>query len=92
MASSAPRCPICERLCELETCVVDERGRAVHKSCYHNSITSKAIVRSEYDEVEELLQQAQELREVANRLIAKSDALIEAYKQLTGQSKRPQTH
>lgn len=92
MASTAARCAICERLCELETCVVDERGRAVHKSCYNRTITSKATVRSKYDEVEELLQQAQELREVADRLLAKSDALIEAYKQLTEQSKRPQTH
>jgi hypothetical protein len=86
-----PRCGICNQLCELETCVVDERGRAVHKSCYHQALTSNVMVPSKYDEVEDLLQQARELREVANRLIARSDALIAAYKQLTGQGKHPKT-
>jgi uncharacterized protein Yka (UPF0111/DUF47 family) len=83
---------MCGRSCELETCVVDERGRAVHKSCYHHEITSKTVSTRKYDEVEELLKQAQELREVADRLLAKSDALIAAYKQLTGQAKRQPSH
>lgn len=29
-----PRCPICCQSCELENCVTDERGRAVHEACY----------------------------------------------------------
>jgi hypothetical protein len=39
---------------------------------------------STYDQLEELLQEARELRETAIKLIARSDGLIEAYKQLTG--------
>jgi len=74
----------CERLL-LENCAVDEQGRAVHKSCYLSALTN--VKRTTYEEVEELLQQARELREVADRLIRKSDALIAAYKNLTGQSK-----
>jgi hypothetical protein len=86
-----PHCAICHKSCELETCVVDEHGRAVHKSCYDKALASNVMVPSKYDQVEDLLQQAQELREVANRLIARSDALIAAYKQLSGQGKRPRT-
>jgi hypothetical protein len=63
--ASYPRCPICARLCEIEVCVVDQRGRAVHKSCDQKTATATVLTRSNYDEVEELLQQAQEL----NRLI-----------------------
>jgi hypothetical protein len=74
-----PSCAICNRPCELETCVVDEPGRAVHKSCYQNELSSNVMARSRYDETEDILQQARELREVADRFLARSDALIEAY-------------
>ena len=80
-------CAICNEPCGLEECVVDERGRGVHKSCYLSAVTSKSA-RRRFDETEELLQQARELREVADRLIKKSDALIEAYKNLTGVRKQ----
>jgi hypothetical protein len=60
-----PRCPICERLCEIEVCVVDQQGGAVHKSCYQKTATPTVLTRSNYDQLQELLQQAQEL----NRLI-----------------------
>jgi hypothetical protein len=86
--ASYPRCPICARLCEIEVCVVDQWGRAVHKSCCHK-VTATVLTRSNYDEVEELLQQAQELREIANLLIERSDALIATYKQLTERDKLP---
>ena len=89
MAVQPARCAICQLPCELESCVTDELGRAVHDRCYHKSLSSNVRVRSKYDETEEILQQARELREVADRLIKKSDLLIETYKQLTGQSKRP---
>lgn len=82
-------CAVCQRPCELESCVIDERGHAVHPKCYHKSLSSSVHVRNKYDEVEDLLQQARELRDVADQLIKKSDRLIEAYKQLTGQDKRP---
>ena len=86
--ASYPRCPICERLCELEVCVVDQRGRAVHKSCYHK-VAATVLTCSNYDDVEELLQQAQELREIGNRLIERSDALIATYKRLTERVELP---
>lgn len=82
-------CAICQRSVDLEACVTDERGCAVHASCYHKRLSSNVRVTRRYDETEELLQQARELREVAEELIKKSDRLIEAYKQLTGQAKRP---
>jgi hypothetical protein len=72
-------CAVCQLSCELEACVTDEHGHAVHESCYHETVSSK------------FLQQARELREVADQLIKRSDLLVEAYKQLTGQSKRPRT-
>ena len=83
---STMSCAVCQRPCELESCVIDELGHAVHPSCYQKTVSSN-VVRSKYDETEELLQQARELREVADQLIKKSDRLIEAYKQLTGQGK-----
>ena len=87
MASqSITRCAVCHGPCSLQSCVTDEQGRAVHASCYTKSISSHVRV-SGTDEVEDLLQQARELREVADELIRKSDRLIEAYKQLTGQAK-----
>jgi hypothetical protein len=86
--ASYPRCPICERLCEIEVCVVDQQGHAVHKSCYHK-VTATVLKTRNYDEVEELLQQAQELREIGNRLIERSDALIATYKRLTERDKLP---
>lgn len=85
------RCAICGRLCELESCVTDEEGRAVHASCYQKRLSSNVCVPSRYDEVEDLLQQARELREVADQLLKKSDSLIAAYNQLTGQAKRPRS-
>ena len=87
--ASYPRCPICERPCELEVCVVDEKGRAVHKSCFHKPLSADVMAHNNYDEIVELLQQAHELREIANRLLERSDALIAAYKQLTGRDQRP---
>ena len=30
----AQRCEICEQFVELETCKIDELGRAVHNDCY----------------------------------------------------------
>ena len=85
-SASYPRCPICKRLCEIEVCVVDQQGCAVHKSCYHK-VTATVLARSNYDDVEELLQQAQELREIANRLIERSDALIATYRRLSERAK-----
>jgi hypothetical protein len=73
----------------LESCVTDEKGRAVHASCYHKKLTSNEYVPSKYDEVEDLLQEARELRALADQLIKRSDRLVEAYKHLTGQAKRP---
>lgn len=84
-----PLCAVCQRPCALEYCVTDEWGRVVHESCYTHSIASKDSRRGKYDETEDLLQQARELREMADQLIKKSDRLIEAYKQLTGQAKPP---
>lgn len=82
-------CAVCQRPCQLEICVTDEFGRAVHASCYHKEVSTNGRARSRYDETEDLLQQARELREVADQLIKKSDRLIEAYKHLTAQAKRP---
>ena len=79
------RCAICNETCRLEECVYDELGRPVHKECYLSAVTRTK--RTKYDEAEELLQQSRELREMADRLLKKSDALIEAYKQLTGHTK-----
>ena len=87
-SASYPRCPICKRLCEIEVCVVDQQGCAVHKSCYHK-VTATVLTPSNYDEVEELRQQAQELREIANRLIERSDALISICNRLTARAKLP---
>jgi hypothetical protein len=87
-SASYPNCPICERLCEIEICVVDQQGRAVHKSCYRK-VTATVLTPGNYDEVEELLQQAQELREIANRLIERSDSLIATYNRLTERAKLP---
>ena len=83
------QCAICGLACQLESCVTDEDGRAVHDSCYQKKLSSKFSKTSRYDEVEDLLQQARELREVADQLLKKSDRLIAAYKQLTGHVKRP---
>lgn len=91
MAHDFAACAICRGACSLESCVIDEAGRAVHESCYQGKLSSKAQVQRNYDGTEDLLQQARELREVADQLIKKSDLLIEAYKQLTGQAKRPRT-
>ena len=88
---STTLCAVCRCPCVLESCVVDEAGRAVHASGYQSRVSSTPSVRSKYDETEDLLQQAKELRDVADQLIQKSDRLIEAYKQLTGQAKRPRT-
>jgi len=79
-------CAICGKPCPLEGCVTDEEGRAVHAHCYYKRVTP--VHQGNYDQVEELLQQAQELRETADRLIKKSDMLIAAYMQLTGQTPR----
>ena len=84
-------CAICGRPYELESCVTDEDGRAVHASCYQKIVSSNVHARSRYDEVEDLLQQARELREVADQLIKRSDTLMAAYKELTGQAKRPRS-
>lgn len=89
MAHASATCAVCHRYCELESCVTDEQGRAVHADCYHNRLSLNVRGAGSYDEVEDLLQQARELREVADQLIKKSDRLIEAYKHLTGQAKRP---
>jgi len=80
-------CAICHETLRLENCVIDEQGHAVHKSCYLRAVTKAK--RTTYDETEELLQQARELREIADRLIKKSDALLTAYNKLTGHSKSP---
>ena len=88
MSHSTTVCAVCHRPCELEDCVTDERGCAVHSSCYQKRLSANGRLPSKYDETEDLLQQARDLREVADRLIKKSDSLIEAYKQLTGQTKR----
>ena len=82
-------CAICRRPCDLESSVTDEWGRAVHPDCYQQSISPDVHRHTKYDEVEELLQQAREMREVADRLIKRSDLLIEAYKTLTGQKHPP---
>ena len=89
MAFTYSRCPICERPCELELCVVDKCGRVVHKACETKTVTTTIMIRNTYDEGEDLLQQARELRELADRLIAKSDALIATYRQLTERDKLP---
>lgn len=91
MSHEAALCAVCQRPCELESCVTDECGHAVHASCYRKRLASAVCAPSRYDETEDLLQQARELREVADQLIKKSDRLIETYKQLTGQAKRPFT-
>ena len=79
-------CAVCLRACELELGVEDEWGRAVHASCYgQKRVSSNVCAQSKYDEVEDLLQQARELREATEQLIKKSDCLIQAYKRLTGQ-------
>lgn len=77
-------CSICQQVCSLSDCVIDESGHAVHQSCYVVAITKTK--RTKYDETEDLLQQARELRELADRLIKQSDALVTAYKNLTGHS------
>jgi len=87
MADGLTLCAVCRRPCDLESCVTDEWGRAVHPSCYDKRVSPNVCTPSRYDETEDLLQQAKELREVADHLIKKSDRLIEAYKQLTGQAK-----
>ena len=85
-------CAVCRRSCQLESCVTDEWGRAVHESCYAKRVAKGNVCApSTYDEVEEILQQARDLREVAGQLINQSDRLIEAYKQLTGHAK-PRHH
>jgi len=88
MAHSTMPCAVCQDACELESCVTDERGRAVHANCYHKSLSANVCRPNSYDEVEEILEQARELREIADQLTKKSDRLIEAYKLLTGQTKR----
>lgn len=86
---STTPCAVCQRPCLLESCVIDEWGRAVHESCYTHRIASQKPTGK--DKTEDLLRHARELREVADQLIKKSDRLIEAYRQLTGQSKRPRS-
>ena len=67
--------------------MTDEQGHAVHGSCYLSAVSK--VKRTKYDETEELLQQARELREIAERLTKKSDALIAAYNNLMGLLKSP---
>jgi hypothetical protein len=31
-------CPICGKPCPLEECVIDAKGRAVHKDCYRTAL------------------------------------------------------
>lgn len=43
--SSDPRfapCAICNRLCELTTCKIDEEGHPVHERCYVISLNKAA--------------------------------------------------
>ena len=83
MAQDFTICTVCRRPLQLETCVTDENGCVVHESCFQKTVWN-ACAPSTYDQLEELLQEARELRETATKLIARSDGLIEAYKQLTG--------
>lgn len=36
--STVPVCSICAKAVELETCKTDEKGKAVHESCYESKI------------------------------------------------------
>ena len=83
MAQDPTTCPICRRPLQLEPCVTDENGCVVHESCFQKTIW-KVCAPSTYDQLEELLHEARELRETATKLIARADGLIAAYKQLTG--------
>ena len=83
MAQGSTPCAVCRRPLRLETCVIDENGCVVHESCFQKTVWN-VCAPSTYDQLEELLQEARELRETATKLIARSDGLIEAYKQLTG--------
>ena len=40
MASAAPVCSICSKPVSLEDCKVDERGNAVHGTCYAAKLNS----------------------------------------------------
>jgi hypothetical protein len=101
-SSSMMFCWICGRSVSSRNSQTDEHGNTVHCECRlarlklkeaGSLVTATVIKRSKYDEIEELLQQAQDLREIANRLIERSDALIAAYKQLTGRGERlPMDH
>ena len=63
-------CAVCRRPCELGSCVTDEWGRAVHASCYQKKVTKgNSNAPGGYEEVEEILQQTRELREIADQLI-----------------------
>lgn len=33
-----PPCPVCFNPCRLEECVIDARGRAIHKNCYRTAL------------------------------------------------------
>jgi hypothetical protein len=33
-----PTCPLCNQLVGLETCKIDEQGRAVHEDCYARKV------------------------------------------------------
>jgi hypothetical protein len=35
---TAPICPLCGKACELNDCVTDAEGRAVHKDCYRTAL------------------------------------------------------
>lgn len=35
-----PTCPLCGQPCELNECVTDAEGRAVHKDCYRSALIS----------------------------------------------------
>jgi hypothetical protein len=83
MAPDFSTCPVCRQPLQLEICVTDENGCVVHESCFQKTVWN-ACAPSTYDQLEELLQEARELRETAMKLIARSDGLIEAYKRLTG--------
>jgi len=85
MADDSPTpCLVCRRPLELECCVPDENGCVVHENCYKKALLLNSCAPGTYDQVEEILQQARELRETANKLLAKSDRLIETYKALMG--------
>jgi hypothetical protein len=36
-----PKCPVCDESVALETCKIDEDGRAIHEECYVDKVCSK---------------------------------------------------